>query len=134
MNNVTLIGRLVKDAELKYIPGSGKAVSSFTIAVDKYSDGAKAVDYIPVIAWEKKAENLVTYTHKGSQIAVSGRLQQRSYQAKDGTTRYVLEVVANEIQFLDKKEKGTQENKGSSLNNSFNDGMEEIEDTSDIPF
>lgn len=105
MNKVVLIGRLTKDPELRYTPGNGVAVSSLTLAVDNYNSktGEKGADFIPVVVWGKSAENVAQYCKKGSQIAVSGRITNRSYDAKDGTKRYITEVVAdmfNGITFL----------------------------------
>ena len=105
MNKVVLIGRLTKDPELRYTPGNGIAVSSLTVAVDNYNSktGEKGADFIPVVVWGKSAENVAQYCVKGSQIAVSGRIANRSYDAKDGTKRYITEVVAdmfNGITFL----------------------------------
>lgn len=105
MNKVVLIGRLTKDPELRYTPGNGVAVSSLTLAVDNYNSktGEKGADFIPVVVWGKSAENVAQYCVKGSQIAVSGRIANRSYEAKDGTKRYITEVVAdmfNGITFL----------------------------------
>lgn len=105
MNKVVLIGRLTKDPELRYTPGNGVAVSSLTLAVDNYNSktGEKGADFIPVVVWGKSAENVAQYCIKGSQIAVSGRIANRSYEAKDGTKRYITEVVAdmfNGITFL----------------------------------
>ena len=105
MNKVVLIGRLTKDPELRYTPGNGIAVSSLTLAVDNYNSktGEKGADFIPVVVWGKSAENVAQYCTKGSQIAVSGRITNRSYDAKDGTKRYITEVVAdmfNGITFL----------------------------------
>ena len=91
MNKVVLIGRLTKDPELRYTPGNGVAVSSLTLAVDNYNSktGEKGADFIPVVVWGKSAENVAQYCVKGSQIAVSGRIANRSYEAKDGTKRYI---------------------------------------------
>lgn len=104
MNKVVLIGRLTKDPELKFTPGSGAAVTSITLAVDKYNTktGQREADFVPVVIWGKQAESTANYMTKGSQMAISGRIQTRSYDAKDGTKRYVTEVVATEVQFLSK--------------------------------
>ena len=107
MNKVVLIGRMTKDPELRFTPGSGAAVTTFTLAVDRYNTktGQNEADFIPVVVWGKQAENLASYMSKGSQIAISGRIQTRSYDAKDGTKRYVTEVVADMaggVQFLSK--------------------------------
>lgn len=97
MNKVVLIGRLTKDPELRYTPGTGTAVSTVTLAVDRYNSKTqqREADFIPVVVYGKQAESLANYLSKGSPAAVSGRIQTRSYDAKDGTKRYVTEVVAD---------------------------------------
>lgn len=116
MNKVLLIGRLTKDPELKYTPGTGTAVTTITLAVENYNSKTqeKTADFIPVVLWGKQAENTAQYTLKGSQVAISGRISVRTYDAKDGTKRYVTEVVAdmfNGVKFLSK-------NNNSNLNTS----------------
>jgi single-strand DNA-binding protein len=104
MNKVVLIGRLTKDPELKFTPGTGNAVTTFTIAVDRRipnKDGQREADFIPVVVWGKTAESVANYVSKGKMLGVSGRIQTRSYDAKDGTKRYVTEVVADEVQFIE---------------------------------
>jgi single-strand DNA-binding protein len=127
MNIVMLTGRIAKDIELKFTAGEGKAVATTTIAVDKFVNGEKQADFIPIVIWGKQAENTATYTSKGSMIAVSGRIQTRSYEAKDGTKRYVTEVVVNEVQFLDSKKKD-----GATANNNTEEMT--FDNSSDIPF
>ena len=105
MNKVVLIGRLTKDPELRFTPGTGSAVTTLTLAVDRYNTktGQREADFIPVVIWGKQAESVANYLSKGSQAAISGRIQTRSYDAKDGTKRYVTEVVADAfggVQFL----------------------------------
>lgn len=100
MNKVILIGRLTKDVELKYTP-QGSPVVNFTLAVDRYSkNGDKGADFLSVVVWGKSAENLAQYKGKGDQIAVEGSLQTRSYEAQDGSKRYVTEVLASRIEFI----------------------------------
>lgn len=96
MNKVVLVGRLAKDAELKYTPGVGTPVSTFTLAVDNYNSKEKKndADFIPVVLWGKNAENLAQYLVKGTQVAVAGRISTRNYEDKNGIKRYVTEVVA----------------------------------------
>lgn len=103
MNKVVLIGRLTKDPELKFVPGTGTAVATFTLAVDRRfsKNGQKEADFIPIVVWGKQAESTANYMSKGKLMAVSGRIQTRNYQAKDGTTRYITEVVADEVKFLE---------------------------------
>lgn len=100
LNQVILIGRLVRDPELKYTPNKGVAVTKFTIAVDRLtqSDGQSA-DFIDIIVWDKQAENCAQYLSKGKLVAVVGRLQIRQYE-QDGSKRKVAEVVAERVRFL----------------------------------
>jgi len=143
MNKVVLIGRLTKDPELKYTPGSGTAVTTITLAVDRRfsKDNQKEADFIPVVVWGKSAESTAQYMAKGRLMGVSGRIQTRSYEAKDGGRRYVTEVVAEEVQFLEWG--NTNKNQDNGNNSSSNDNsqgygasfddMTPIDD-GDIPF
>ena len=105
MNKVFLIGRLTRDPELRYT-SSNIAVATFSIAVDRnFSNavGEREADFINIVVWRKQAENVKNYMHKGSQVAIDGRIQTRSYDDTDGKKRYVTEVVADNVQFLDSK-------------------------------
>lgn len=105
MNHITLLGRLVKDPEIKYTP-SEKCVAQFTLAVDrpfKNADGNKEADFIPVVVWNRAAELVGNSCVKGHRLLVEGRLQIRSYQAKDGTKKYITEVIANSVEFIERK-------------------------------
>ena len=108
MNKVILAGRLARDPEMRYTT-SGKAVASFSLAVNRRfnrsaGDQQQTADFIPIVAWEKLAEICGNNLVKGSQILVEGRMQIRSYEAQDGSKRYVTEVVANEIEFMGSKQ------------------------------
>ena len=118
MNKVVLIGRLTKDPELKFTPGNGTAIATFSIAVDRRfkSEGQPTADFIPIVVWGKQAENTANYMSKGRLIGISGRIQTRNYEAKDGTRRYVTEIVAEEVQFLGGKQ-------SSDGNNDFGGGF-----------
>ena len=107
MNKVILIGRLVKDPESRYTQ-SGKGVASFVLAVDRRfsKEGQQTADYIPIVAWNKLAEIIGNNLTKGRRISVEGRMQVRNYDAQDGTKRYVTEVIADEVEFLDSKRDG----------------------------
>lgn len=108
LNNVTLIGRLTKDVELRYTQ-TGVAVARFTVAVNRAfsnQQGEKDADFISCVAWRKTAENLANFMSKGSQIGIVGRIQTGSYDDKDGKRVYTTEVIANEISFLDAKQQG----------------------------
>ena len=107
MNNVSLIGRLGKDPEVRNT-SSGKTVANFTLAVDYGFGDRKTTSWIPVQVWEKTAEIVQKYTAKGSQVAVTGRLQQRSWEDRDGNTRSVLEVVADKVDLLTKAKSTSQ--------------------------
>ena len=102
MNCSILIGRLARDPELRRT-GKGKAVTSFTIAVDNFGKDSGA-SFIPCVAWEQKGEFVSNYFTKGSQIAVRGRLQSRQYENKDGRKQTAIELVVDEVSFCGKKE------------------------------
>ena len=121
MNNVILIGRLIKDVELRYTQSSNATYARFTIAVDKgmskekkqeaEANGQPTADFINIVVWGKQAENCQRYLQKGRNVAIQGRLQSGSYTAQDGTRRFVTEVWAERVQFIDwgeKKEDHTQ--------------------------
>ena len=106
INKVILIGRLTRDPETRVL-ASGSSVSTFTLAVDrtfKSRDGERGTDFIPIVVWGKTAELCEQYLKKGSLTGIAGRIQTRSYEAKDGSNRHVTEVVAEEISFLTPKE------------------------------
>ena len=89
MNKVLIVGRLTRDPEVRYTQ-SGKAVASFTVAVNRrFGSGNQTADFIPVVAWEKLAEIVSAHIQKASQVLVEGRLQVRNYEAQDGSKRYV---------------------------------------------
>lgn len=103
LNRVILIGRLTKDPELRYTP-SGVAVATFTLAVDrpfKNQQGERETDFIPIVVWRKLAETCSNYLNKGRLVAADGRLQIRTYDTAEGQRRWVTEVVADNVQFLD---------------------------------
>ena len=145
MNKVVLIGRLTKDPELKYTPGAGTAVTTITLAVDRRfkKDGQKEADFIPIVIWGKQAEATAQYITKGKLISVAGRIQTRSYDAKDGSKRYVTEVVAEEVEFIEwgdgprgnsnfARSGDNDNNRGSDFGSGFED-MTPV-DEGDIPF
>ena len=108
LNHITIMGRLTKDVELRRTP-SGVAVASFTLAVDrdfKEKGGEKETDWIDCVAWRNTAEFMDKYFSKGRLAVVSGRLQIRSWQDKDGNKRKTAEVVAENVYFGDSKPTG----------------------------
>lgn len=105
MNKVALIGRLTKDPEVKQTPNNN-TVCAFRIAVDrkfKDANGERQTDFIPCVAWKKTAEIIGQYFQKGSRIGISGSLQSRSYDDNTGRKVFVVEVMVEDIDFLDKR-------------------------------
>ncbi len=102
MNKVVLVGRLTRDPEVRTMP-SGNAVASFTLAINrnfKNKDGNIDADFINVSVFGRQAENVGKYITKGSLLGCEGRIQTRSYDAQDGTKRYVTEVIADNVEFM----------------------------------
>ncbi|MCD6318612.1 single-stranded DNA-binding protein [Candidatus Aerophobetes bacterium] len=107
LNRVILIGNLTREPELRYTP-DGTPVASFTLAVNRpfiNQQGERETDFIPIVIWRKQAERCSEYLTKGSQVAVEGRLQIRSYEDKDGIRRRVAEVIARRVEFLQRLKK-----------------------------
>ena len=104
MNKVLMIGRMTKDPETRYTQ-SGTAVATFTLAVDRRfkKDGQPSADFISCVAWNKLAEVIANNLVKGRKVGIEGRLQVRSYDAQDGSKRYVTEVIVDELDFCDSK-------------------------------
>lgn len=157
MNKVTLIGRLTKDPELRYT-SSNIAVASFTLAVDRgYTspNGERQADFLNIVVWRKPAENVKKFLTKGSQVAVDGLIQTRSYDDQNGQKRYITEILANSVEFLGSKgntssQQGTEksaptpydfgnepEPKGTNIDSNpfaeFGSSIE-LEDSDDLPF
>ena len=105
MNKIVLLGRLVRDPEVRYTQ-TGKVVCQFTLAVDRpfTQDGKREADFINCIAWNKTAETIGNYVHKGQRILAEGRLQIRSYDANDGSKHWITEVIVNNFEFIERKE------------------------------
>lgn len=138
MNKLILTGRLTKDPELRYTPGKGTAVTNFSMAVDDGFGDNKKTYFFNVVVWGKSAETVAQYTSKGSKVLVNGKLTNRDYQAKDGTKKYVTEVVAdlfNGIEFLDNKNSNNSNNTQQSNGGmTFDDSLGEPVDDGDLPF
>ncbi|MDP2891669.1 MAG: single-stranded DNA-binding protein [Bacillota bacterium] len=108
MNKIFIIGNLTKDPEVR-ATGSGISVCTFTVAVQRRfqnAQGERQADFIPVVCWRGLADNCGKYLHKGSKVGVIGSVQTRSYDAADGSKRYVTEVVADEVEFLERPQHG----------------------------
>ena len=105
INQCNFIGRLVRDPETRYTQ-SGKAVASFSIACSEKRGGEESTEWVNVVAWEKLAEICGQYLAKGSLVFISGRMQTRKWQDKEGGTRHTTEIVAREMKMLDGKGSG----------------------------
>lgn len=141
MNKIILIGRISNNPIIRYTQ-SNKAVAQFNLAVNRpyaNQDGSKEADFINIVAWDKLGEIVQKYTRKGSLIAVEGRLQTRSYEDDNGNKRYITEVIANNIQFLESKK--SEEKPNNQEDKQDNDPFEEMGkqveaeiDDNDLPF
>ena len=133
LNRVCLVGRLVRDPELRYSP-SGVAVANFTLALDrrfKNAQGEKETDFIPCVAFKQLAENCANYLAKGKLASVDGRIQVSTYNDKDGQKRWATEVIADDVRFLSPKDGGSTGSPTSSGARSFG---HEVNLDDDIPF
>lgn len=139
INRVVLVGRMVRDPELKKT-SSGASVTSFTIAVDNFAKvgGEKTTSFIPCTSWNKTAENIAKYCSKGSLVGVDGHLNQRSYEDKNGQKRSVVEVTAESVQFLEKKGAASEasdyqpDDSGLEKESVAHEGIDSSDD--DLPF
>lgn len=140
INRVVLVGRLTKDPVLRKTQ-SGSSVTSFTVACDRRvkTEGQPTADFINTVAWNKTADNVAQYTHKGSLMGVEGRIQTRSFDDQAGKRVYITEVVADSVQFLEPKGTNSAANTPSydagnqSTEHDANDGEFKIKED-DLPF
>lgn len=105
LNSVCLVGRMTKDAELRYTPNN-QAVATFSLAVNrnfKSQNGEREADFINCVIWRQQAENLANWAKKGALIGITGRIQTRSYENQQGQWVYVTEVVADNFQLLESR-------------------------------
>ncbi len=110
INNVTLVGRLTKDVELKYTP-SNVANVSFTLAVNrtfKNANGEREADFINCVIWRQAAENFANWAKKGALIGITGRIQTRNYENQQGQRVYITEVIAENFQMLESRSQQQQ--------------------------
>ncbi|MQW23005.1 MULTISPECIES: single-stranded DNA-binding protein [unclassified Lactococcus] len=115
INNVVLVGRLVRDPELRYTP-SNVAVATFTVAVNrrfKNANGEREADFINCVIWRQSAENLANWAKKGALIGVTGSIQVRNYENQQGQRVYVTEVIADNFQMLESRQVREGGNTGS---------------------
>ena len=111
VNKVSLLGRLVKDPEQK-ITSTGKAYTKVTLAVDRpykvKDEERQSVDFVPVVIWGKVGEAVFRYCKKGQRLYADGRLQVRSFETKTGERRWVTEVVANRVEFIERRNENSE--------------------------
>ena len=151
LNNVVLIGRLTRDPELRYIPVSGRAVTNFTLAVDRNmskerkaeaeANNQPTADFIRITVWGAQAESSANYLSKGRLVAVQGRIQTGQYVNDKGDTVYTTDVVANNVQFLEWGDRNQSPNQsqyqgGGSMQEGGISGFSPTDpsDAGDIPF
>lgn len=139
MNKVILLGRLTKDVETRYTQTNNSLVATFTLAVNRRfaKEGEeRQTDFINIVAWGKTGEFSSKYFKKGLQVAVVGRLQNRSYEDSNGQKKYITEVIAEEVYFADSNNRQTAD--ASKLNSPVNTQTEDdgtfMSEDSDLPF
>jgi single-strand DNA-binding protein len=142
LNNVVLVGRMTRDAELRYTP-QNQAVATFTLAVNrnfKNANGEREADFINCVIWRQQAENLANWAKKGVLIGITGRIQTRSYENQQGQRVYVTEIIADNFQLLesrnqsqDKAQTNSNEVPDFSRDNNSSGNPMDISDD-DLPF
>ena len=136
MNKIILCGRMVRDPEFRVTP-SEKSICTFTLAVDRTFSTEKEADFINIVVWGKAAELCGNSLSKGHRLLVDGRLQIRNYVAKNGEKRYVTEVVANSVEFIERRESNLHETQNATEGKSGMEGFGQaiaFDDTDTIPF
>lgn len=135
LNKVALVGRLTKDPELRYTSDNQTAIAKFSIAVDRRfkKEGQQSADFIPIIVFGKVAENCAKYIKKGRLVAVSGRIQTGSWDDQEGKRHYTTDVIADEVDFLDRG----ADSKGPGMDSGFGADTPDFhpaDDEDDLPF
>ena len=138
INNVTLVGRMTRDVELRYTP-QNQAVATFTLAVNrnfKNQNGEREADFINCVIWRQQAENLANWAKKGALIGITGRIQIRSYENQQGQRVYVTEVVAEQFQLLESQKERSNQGQSKGYSQAPDFGRSEPMDISDddLPF
>jgi len=156
MNQVVLIGRLTRDPQLRFIPGSGTAVTRFSIAVAREfkKEGQPDADFFNIVVWGKSAESVAQYLVKGRLVAINGNMRNNNYEDKNGVKHYNIEIVASRVEFLEwatntnnrqqsqnspQQSQGYQQNNNHQQQNQSNyqqgyNGFQAIDSDDDIPF
>ena len=140
INNVVLVGRMTRDAELRYTP-SNQAVATFTLAVNrnfKNQNGDSEADFINCVMWRQQAENIANWAKKGTLIGITGRIQTRNYENQQGQRVYVTEVAAETFQVMESRnnQQGGQSQGGyqSGGQSAFGDSQPMDISEDDLPF
>lgn len=129
INSVNIVGRSTKDVELKTSTG-GTSLATISLAVNHGKD--EGASFFDVVCFGKTAENVAKYVQRGRQVIVSGRLQRRKWQTKDGENRYAVEIIANQVQFVGSEQ--SAKNAHSSSNTVLEDINDEAISYDDLPF
>lgn len=136
INNVSLTGRIATD--IRVYNGDNSNIANFNLAVQRSftnKNGERETDFIPIVAFNKLADNISNYTQKGSLIGVEGRVQTRNYEDKDGKRVFVTEIIANNVTFLETKRNTNSEDNIDPFENEYSTKSSEVEITNDdLPF
>lgn len=135
MNVALITGRLTKDIDLRYVGDNANCL--FTLAVDrgfKDEQGNKQTDFISCVAWNKQAEFLHKYTKKGDRVGVKGRIQTRNYQAQDGSTRFITEIVVDTVESYESKPQEQEQQPKSNVRVNGKPYNPQVDDDDTIPF
>ncbi len=132
MNRVAIVGRLTRDPEIRYASDNQLAITRFTVAVDRTfkKEGQATADFLPVVVFGKSAENCHKYLGKGRLVAVAGRLQSRTWDDQEGKRRYSYDIIADEVNFLDRGDQRPQ----PSADGAGDDDFHPVEEDDDLPF
>ena len=135
MNNVCLIGNLTHEPELKYTQGENPiAVCRFRIAVNEGYGDRKRTDFLTIVAWRWTAENVDKFCHKGSKVAVTGKIQTGSYEKQDGTKVQTFEINANSVEFLSGKSEQAEQRTEAPMPADVPSGFMQLDSDEGIPF
>ncbi len=133
MNRVAIVGRLTRDPEIRYASDNQLAITRFTVAVDRIfkKEGQPTADFLPVVVFGKSAENCHKYLGKGRLVSVAGRMQSRTWDDQEGKRRYSYDIIADEVQFLDR---GGDPRPQPTMESVGDDDFHPVEEDDDLPF
>lgn len=136
MNKVFLIGNLTRDPELTET-ANGVSICRFSLAVTRNyagSDGERKTDFFNCVAWRGLGETVARYAHKGNKIAVSGSIELRNYEDKDGVKRTAIDIVAQDVEFLTPRQSDSGNDETGYRSGGRKPALQEFDDDGDIPF